>query len=379
MIAEENEGRPGMRILHVAQPIDGGVAGVVMDLVEDQIGRGWRPVVACPERGRLSDALAEMGAEHRSWEATRSPGPATVPETAALRRIVRDTRPDAVHLHGSKAGLAGRLAVRGSIPTVFQPHLWSFQSDRGPAGRAAVIWERIAARWTDLFVCVSGDEWRDGRAAHIGGRMVVVANGVDVSGLVPVDNAGVKPQMGFGPEPLVVCVGRLAPLKGQDVLLDAWPAVQCVMPHAQLVFVGDGPQGEQLRAHPVAADPSVHWLGNRDDAHRYLAAADVVVVPSRAEGMALVPLEAMSLGRSLVASDVGGIRQSVGEAGAVVPPEDVQALTTEIIRRLIDDELRSREGILARARAEKFFDRRRVGEEIATLCAALVTEVSSDV
>ena len=74
----------------------------------------------------------------------------TVGETQRLRRLISQVDPDVVHLHSAKAGLAGRLAVRGTRPTLFQPHGWSWLAARGATARGALAWERLAARWTDV-------------------------------------------------------------------------------------------------------------------------------------------------------------------------------------------------------------------------------------
>src|SRR4051794_2187232 len=113
--------RRSLAVLHVAQPAEAGVPQCVAALAADQVARGWDVTVAAPEGVSLSP-----GVTHRVWHASRAPGPATPGETARVARIVRDARPDVVHLHSSKAGLAGRLAVRGRVPTVFSPHAWSF-------------------------------------------------------------------------------------------------------------------------------------------------------------------------------------------------------------------------------------------------------------
>src|SRR4029453_19589491 len=69
------------------------------------------------------------------------PGLSRGSEMHRLAQIVRENRPNLVHLHSSKAGLAGRLALRGRLPTIFQPHGWSFEAVRGPVRTATVIWE----------------------------------------------------------------------------------------------------------------------------------------------------------------------------------------------------------------------------------------------
>ncbi|WP_420713241.1 glycosyltransferase family 4 protein, partial [Streptomyces sp. Tu 6176] len=103
--------------------------------------------------------------------------------------------------------------------------------------------------------------------------------------------------------PLVVCVGRLCRQKGQDVLLRAWGPVAERVPGARLVLVGDGPDHDRLRD---LAPPSVAFTGAVADPLPWYRAADVVVLPSRWEGMALAPLEAMACARPVVAADVGG-------------------------------------------------------------------------
>ena len=308
-------------VLHVAQPTDGGVPRCVADLAMHQVAAGWDVSVACPQSGPLVTWIAEAGARHLRWDATRAPGPDTFGEVRRLSAIVRELAPDILHLHSSKAGLAGRLAARGRRPTVFQPHCWSFEA-AGALRGAAVAWERMASRWTHRIICVSQAERATGARAGIRGWYEVVPNGVDLArwpASSAEERAVTRRALGLGPGPLVVCVGRLCRQKGQDVLLDAWPLVLRPLPDAELVLLGDGPDGSSLRRRAVSR---TQFAGPRSDVAAWLAAADVVVLPSRWEGMALTLLEAMARGRSLVATDVAGTRECLGdEAGGIVPPE----------------------------------------------------------
>ncbi|MEU4443265.1 glycosyltransferase [Actinosynnema sp. NPDC050801] len=358
-----------MRVVHVSQPVTAGVAAVVVELARAQRELGWSVAVVCPP-GPLAERARDVGVEVRAWPARRQPGIGTAAEVLRLRRVLRDLAPDVVHLHSSKAGLAGRLVVRGRRPTLFQPHMWSFQSAGGPVARAARTWERLAARWTHQLVCVSDDELTAGRAVGVAGPAEVVCNGVDVDRFRPADRVAARWRLGLPDVPTAVCVGRLAPLKGQDQLLAAWPEVRAKVPDARLVLVGDGPMAQRWRE--VCDDESVRWWGHDDAVADFYAAADVVVLPSRAEGMALVPLEAMACGRSVVAFDVSGVRQSVGEAGAVLPAGDVAALADAVAVRLADPSAADLEGAHGRRRAELLFDRRQVADQIATLVDKLL-------
>ncbi|MER6284074.1 glycosyltransferase [Streptomyces sviceus] len=360
---------PRPRVLHLTQPVDGGVARVVTDLVRAQVAAGLHVTVACPD-GPLTAGLRDLGADVRRWEATRSPGPALVGEVRRLVRVIEEVRPDLVHAHSAKAGLAGRIAVRGRIPTVFQPHAWSFEAVGGVTAALALGWERRAARWSARTVCVSEAERRTGLRAGIAGRWSVIPNGIDTErfrpGAADTVRTGLLP--GVDPAaPLVVCVGRLCRQKGQDVLLRAWDAVLRRVPDARLVLVGDGPERDVLRER---APESVLFAGAVADAVPWYRAADLVVLPSRWEGMALAPLEAMACGRPVVMTDVDGARESLPPALAprcLVPPQNPAALADAVAALLLDPPLRESLGHQGRRHVLSTHDVRRTSETVAGL------------
>lgn len=370
-----------MRVLHVTQPNEQGVSRVVAALVDDQIRRGLDVAVACPvagllpgDVGPLAGEVVAAGARHVLWPARRSPGVNMVGEIARLARILRAERPELVHLHASKAGLGGRLVLRGRLPTVFQPHSWSFESEAGLVRAATVRWERAAARWTDAVVCVSDAERRRGEGAGIRAPFHVVPNGVDVEHFSAAGEQArndARQRLGLAEGRLVVCIGRLSRQKGQDVLVDAWRRIAREVPDARLVLVGSGPEESALRAK-AAAD--VMFAGEQADVRDWLAAADVVAVPSRWEGMSLSLLEAMARARSTVATDVGGAREALGDdAGALVRVEDEDALATALARRLLDPAVRAVEGKAARERVERLHDARAASARVAALYEQVLT------
>ena len=360
-------------VLHVSQPPDGGVGRCVAALVADQLERGWRVAVATPPEGELAEIVAELGAEQFPWRAERSPGAGIVAETRRLRRIVSAVRPDVVHLHSSKAGLAGRLALRRRLPTVFQPHGWSFEAVDGPVEWMVVRWERLGARWAHAIVCVSQAERERALARGIRGPFRVIPNGADLTRFAEAgeeERGAARLRLGLDGGPLVVCVGLLRYAKGQDVLLAAWPAVRERVPTAELVLVGDGDEEEKLR---LQAGPGVTLAGVRNDVADWLAAADVVAVPSRWEGMSLGMLEAMARGRSIVATDVPGAREAMGDsAGAIVPVEDPPALAAAIAERLLDPAKAAAEGRAAAEGARREHDLRDTVQRTAELYGELI-------
>jgi glycosyltransferase involved in cell wall biosynthesis len=354
-----------LSILHVSQPTDGGVGRYVADLATDQVGRGWRVLVASPTYGDLAAETMDAGAGHLPWTAGRAPGPGSLLDATRLSRIVREARPDLVHLHSSKAGFAGRLALRGRLPTIFQPHAWSFEAVSGLVRPAAVAWERSATRWATVLLCVSEAERRRGEEHGIHANWRVIPNGVDPE-LWPAataqERAEARTRVGLDDRPTVVCVGRLAPQKGQDLLLTAWPAVAKEVPGAQLALVGDGPDLKKLRAQ---ADRAVVFAGQREDVADWLAAADVVAFPSRWDGMSIGLLEAMARGRSVVATDVPGAAEALD--AELVPPEDPAALAGAIAVRLSDPDRAAAEGRAFRTRVKRSFPLQKTRDGVAEL------------
>ncbi|MFD8805917.1 glycosyltransferase [Streptomyces sp. NPDC059597] len=378
------------RVLHLAQPADGGVVRVVLDLVRAQLASGLRVAVGCPD-GELADGARGLGADVREWAAVRSPGPGLRGEVRRLGRLIAEARPELVHAHSAKAGLAARLALRGRVPTVFQPHAWSFEAADGITGLLARRWERLGARWADRVVCVSEAERERGLRAGVRAAYAVVPNGVDPVRFCPAPAGPARETLaaelgaeGVGAEgagarsagtdlaPLVVCVGRLCRQKGQDVLLRAWERVRGEVPDARLALVGDGPDRAALRA---AAGPGVLFPGAVRDVRPWYRAADLVVLPSRWEGMALAPLEALACGRPVVVTDVDGARESLppGSAGlCLVPPEDPAALAAAVAGLLTDAPLRAEFGESGRRHVLSTHDVRHTAERIADLYRELL-------
>ncbi len=395
-------GAPRPCVLHVTQPVDGGVARVVTDLTRAQLGAGMRVVVACPDSD-LTGRLRSLGAHVRHWPATRSPGPALVAEVRRLARVVGEVRPDLVHAHSAKAGLAARLALRGRVPTVFQPHAWSFEAVGGAPAVLARGWERWGARWSARTVCVSEAERLRGVRAGVRGRWAVVPNGIALDrfetaapdGVRPLDTPdGVRPPdtpdgVRLPDSPLVVCVGRLCRQKGQDVLLAGWPSVLARVPGARLVLVGDGPDRARLAASATAyavpgAVPdevppgAVVFAGAVPDAGAWYRAADLVVLPSRWEGMALAPLEAMACGRPVVVTEVDGAREALPPAlvrHCLVPSEAPAALARAVTALLLDAPLRAGLGRLGRAHVRSTHDVRHTAAAVTALYDEVLTAV----
>ena len=181
-------------------------------------------------------------------------------------------------------------------------------------------------------------------------RMVRLAPGVDVTAFRPgAGGAAVRRRLGLDGRPVVLCVSRLVPRKGQDTLLRSWPAVLAAAPDAMLLLVGSGPFGKNLQilAERLRVAGSVHFAGAvpAPDLPAYYDAADVFAMPCRTrrrgldvEGLGIVYLEASATGLPVIGGDSGGAPDAIrdGESGYVVPGRSVAAVADRITGLITD-------------------------------------------
>ncbi len=340
------------RVLIVSQVTVSGVAICVRDLVQAAIDRGYEVTVACPSTGNLAAWVQKRGAAWEPLELKRSPAPGDILATVRVRRLAQANT--LVHLHSSKAGAVGRLALfslgRTRPPSVFTPHGWSWLV----GGRLAPtyrLFERIMSPVTTAVVAVSDEERSHGQAVlgPRAARIEVNYNGVDASRFCPQG-----PVASRSDSPLVVCVGRLCYQRAPDVAVAA--LAQMRTPGARLRLVGDGEDRAAIE-HQVGAlglTGRVEMAGFNPDPAPHLRAADVVIVPSRYDGMALILLEAMACGAAIVATRVPG-SSALDGAGKLVPVEDPSALAGAVDALLADPEQRSLLGAAARQRVVEHY------------------------
>jgi glycosyltransferase involved in cell wall biosynthesis len=315
--------------------------------LEDARRRGCR-LVDVPTLGREAAPWRDLGA------------------VRDLARLMRREAPVIVHTHTSKAGFVGRLAARiARVPAVVhQPHGHIFHGYFGPVRtRVYIELERLAARWADRMLMltelgtVEHLERRIGRPA----QFAVVPSGVPVRAFRAASPGrdAARGALGIPRDAFVVAaLGRLVPIKGFDLLIEALPPLAAAVPTARLLVIGDGPLRDQFerRAEALGMSPRLTITGARTDVPAVLAAADVLAAPSRNEGMGRAIVEAMALGVPVVGTRVGGIPAVIvdGESGRLVDPENAAALAGALIELALDDRLRAKLGEGAAERSELF-------------------------
>jgi glycosyltransferase involved in cell wall biosynthesis len=195
---------------------------------------------------------------------------------------------------------------------------------------------------------------------------------------VPVPDVPWRPRPGWHDVPRAAYVGRLAPEKGLDLLIDAWPEVRARHPRARLTLIGEGPERPALAARVarLGLAGAVDLPGSSADPAAWLRAADLFVLPSREEGMSIALLEAMALGIPLVASAIPGNRRLVddGRHGRLAPPGDPAALARAILDQWADFDRAVPMGCAARRRVAQEYSIAAVAGKHMELFRRLIEE-----
>lgn len=301
---------------------------------------------------------------------------ALVPEfTAAVRGLIarRGAAYDLVHSHYWLSGLtAAELADAWQRPHLAMFHTLGAVKNRARRGeRESALRiaqeQRLVAR-ADHLICATPHE-REFLANLYGAdprRVSVVPGGVDLAQFSPADPGTARRRLGLAGGPVVLFVGRLEPLKGADILLQAAAIAEVDRPLTLLIVGGDGRAGatggEQERLQRLAAElgivAQVRFVGpvDRSLLPTYYRAADVCVVPSYYESFGLVAVEALASGVPVIATRVGGLSYTVqdGRTGYLVPWRCAEPFAERLEVLLANADLRARFRRAARDSVRQF-------------------------
>jgi glycosyltransferase involved in cell wall biosynthesis len=340
--------------IHTSMPV-GGAETLTVSLIRRLNRDRFAPELCClKEPGPLGEMLAAEIPVHHSLLASKY----DLRIWGRLTKLLRERQIDAVITVGAGDKMFwGRLAARRDrVPVV----LSALHSTGWPDGIGRL--NRRLTPITDGFIAVAPSHGRFliDKERLPAGKVFVIPNGVDTKRFAPVpDTSVVRRELGIGPtDPVVTIVAALRPEKNHELFLTMASRVLCELPAAQFLIIGDGSRRESLEqlARTLGIDKRVRFLGSRSDVPRLLSATDVFALTSHNEANPVSILEAMSVGRPVVATDVGSIREAVseGQTGHLVPPGDADQLTSRVLE-LASDQLRARTmGAIAR---EKVVDR----------------------
>ena len=353
-------GRPPLRIVHAIARLNvGGAALSVIELAAEQRRRGHEALVVAGTLAHGEESMSYLAVEQAvpvihvpSLQRELSPW-RDARAIWALRRVLRQRRPDVLHTHTAKAGATGRVAAMlagdarpGAVFHTFHGHVLSgyFSSHHERVFRAI---ERALAGRTSALLAVS-DEVRDDLVAYGIApveRFEVVPYGFDPTALG--DGArreDLRTELGFSDGDFVIgFAGRLAPIKRPQDLVRTLAAVRAHGVEASLVVVGDGPEraATETLATRIGVAPHCRFVGYRRDMAAWYSAFDAFLLTSQNEGTPVVAIEALAAGRPVVATDAGGTRTVVehGQSGFLAAIGDTDALAARLVELARNGEL----------------------------------------
>jgi glycosyltransferase involved in cell wall biosynthesis len=329
----------GQSPLRTVQVLGGGNAGSsahVRSLAAGLVARGVKVTVCAPADAERIYDFTGAGADH--VHVPRSSDPVSV---AALRAVCADA--DLVHAHGLHASFRAALALGGRrVRTPFVVTCHDRAHAEGARAHLLRVLERrvmkaatvVLGATSELVDRARGTGARDARL----GPVALPARAARAS--EPDDPDRRRPklraELGATGRPLLIAVGSLERHRGYDVLLDAARVWRRLDPVPLVVIAGEGPLRAELQRRIEDEGLPVVLIGSRDDVPDLLAAADLAVLPSRREARSVLAQEALHARVPLVASDVGGVPELVGDAAALVPEGDAHALADTVVRLLAD-------------------------------------------
>ncbi|MCG5493455.1 glycosyltransferase [Ectothiorhodospira variabilis] len=341
-----------LTVLHVeaGRHLYGG-ALQVRYLIEGLSKRGVINILVCPHGAALGRAVEPSGAQVHELPMS---GELDLGAVGRLRRLIRQVQPDLVHLHSRRGadvfgGVAARLC---RVPAVV-----SRRVDNPERAWVARLKYRLFHRVITISQAIREVLVREGVPAD---KVVCVPSAVDVAAYGGAcDGSVLREVLGFsGDETVVGVIAQLIPRKGHRYLLEAAPRILQAHPGVRFVFFGQGPQEGEIRelVSRLGLDAHVLLAGFRDDLPRILPCLDLVVHPVEMEGLGVSLLQAGAAGVPMVGARAGGVPEILGDdAGLLVPPGDVPALTEAVLCLLDDPDLRRHLGRAARERVSRRF------------------------
>ena len=370
-----------VRVLYVVDHLKfGGAQTHLVQLLSKLDRRRFAPLVcALKPHGELRPVVEAMGVVVLDGGLGRTlMGPSGIGVVRRLARILRQYRVDIVHSY------------------LFHPNIVAPIAARLAGTRAAVVSKRSLDRYPSFPVRCAvrlGNALADRvmvNADAIGrfvaaeercppAKMVLIPNGVRDEALRPAgDGSAKRAELGLPRDSRVIgAVSRLEWKKGLRHLLEAMPRIVDSVPEARLVVAGEGTLRPELTAlaASLGIGDRLQLLGSRADTIELLAAFDVFVLPSVVEGMSNALIEAMAVGRPVVATDVGGNPEVVvdGETGLIVPPADPHALAAAVVKLLEAPELAVEMGAAGRRRVLEHYQIDVMTRRIEALYDSLLT------
>lgn len=324
----------------------GGGESYLMGLVENLDQSRFRPVVLSFTEGPMVDYLRGKGVATHVIHTEKPFDMRVWPKVAAL---IKNEGVDIVHAHGTRAmSNMYRAALQQKLPLVYTCHGWSFHRDQNPLVRnLRILSEKYLASKTDANICGSKANRDEARKAFGRFKARIIYNSIDHKRFSPYNSyRNLREELGIADDQIVVAsVARFTVQKQPLKLIAAFAEVCKEVRNATLLMVGDGEDKKKTveLVKKLGIEDRVVMQPFRQDVPDLLAAADVFVLPSLWEGFPIALIEAMSMGKAVIATAVGGTPEMVTHNfnGILIGVENLQAeLQSQLIRLCRDKSLR---------------------------------------
>jgi glycosyltransferase involved in cell wall biosynthesis len=332
----------------------GGAQRYVFDLATNLSTEQYEIVVALGGNGPLATKLLTAGVRvitipglQRDVSLTQE-----LRASRSIANIIRNERPDVLHLNSSKAGAVGALIGRVlRVPRVlFTAHAWAFNEDRVWLSRQLIkMIHWLTVLWSHHTITASDGLKHELNWPFVQHKMTTIYHGrAPIQFLARAEARDTLcrhlPSLPVNTTDIwTMSIGELHPIKQHDIAIAAIKQLTSAFPTLRHIVIGEGEQRNELQAliDRYALHNHVFLAGHRDEAAQYLKAADVFIFPSRSESLGYVALEAAQAGIPTVASAVGGIPEVVldGVTGTLVPSGSADELATAVERYLTQPDL----------------------------------------
>ncbi len=371
-----------IKVCHLAMgDLWAGAEVQLFSLIEDLTrSPEWQIFVVLFNEGRLAEELRRIGVPVTVFP-ERSMGSLAI--MWGLAKVFRAGHFDLVHTHKNKDMCLGSLAAVGAgVPCIVRtvhglPE--PFTGIQALRMRAYDFLEECTIRLcVKRLIAVSSQIFQVLKDRYGPEKVVQIHNGVRLGRAIEVPDAlDMKRSLGLSPSCRIIgTVGRLTAVKWQEGILECLRQLSSSKRDVYCLIVGDGPLREELerKAKELAIEDRVRFLGHRNDTGNLMRAMDIFVLPSLHEGVPMAILEAMALGRPIVATHVGGIPEVLTDQvhGVLVPPRDSKALAKACESLLDDPSLAEAYGREGKRRVEQEFSSRVMGARVASLYREIV-------
>jgi glycosyltransferase involved in cell wall biosynthesis len=326
----------------------GGGERVFAQIINRLSGERYKIMVACLPTGAFIEKIGESEVEVKSVDMRNRFNPRVILQLADL---MKREKVDIVHSQGARADFFARIAARlARVPIVVSTIAMPAEGfDVNPIRKLIyMVFNRFSERFVDRFMVVSDALEKTMIEKHKiePQRVVKIYNGIETDEYrisneeVMCGKSRLMEEMGLENEvPVIGAIGRLVWQKGFEYFIEAIPNVLKEIPEAMFLIVGEGELKEKLKvkSEKLKVKDSLIFTGFRNDIKEILQSIDVLVMPSLLEGLPMILLEAMAMGKPIIATDIEGIKEVLEnvKTGLLVPPKDPKALTDAIVDLLI--------------------------------------------